>query len=404
MARRLRSIPAHAGQPGMPHTFADFEAVYPRAMRGNPGQPDGDRPFRGSIPAHAGQPREAYNHARAAAGLSPRMRGNQPSPFLTCVKSRSIPAHAGATVIFFAFAISMAGLSPAHAGQPLKRTSISRNGQVYPRACGATFSTERCVKANIGLSPRMRGNPIQPRDVWGYTGSIPAHAGQPGTRDVLERTFAVYPRACGATSAAPVIASAQGGLSPRMRGQPAWFVAFVTASAVYPRACGATIMALLVKEPGGGLSPRMRGNHGDALRGDTAHRSIPAHAGQPAKRKPTPDADMVYPRACGATHYPIPSCPPVRGLSPRMRGNPPGARALPRHRGSIPAHAGQPALTSAGHECTAVYPRACGATSRKPIQACLSYGLSPRMRGNLEEARRADTSSGSIPAHAGQPT
>ena len=70
------------------------------------------------------------------------------------------------------------------------------------------------------------------------------------------------------------------------------------------------------------------------------------------------------------------------GLSPRMRGNPAQAGMTDGAAGSIPAYAGEP--SHSGIVCAAcqVYPRVCGGTAANPWAARRRMGLSPRMRGN----------------------
>ena len=70
----------------------------------------------------------------------------------------------------------------------------------------------------------------------------------------------------------------------------------------------------------------------------------------------------VYPRACGATPETYQECQTDKGLSPRMRGNPYHHGDAAQPTGSIPAHAGQPSSIEYLLRHHEVYPRACGAT------------------------------------------
>ena len=91
------------------------------------------------------------------------------------------------------------------------------------------------------------------------------------------------------------------------------------------------------------------------------------------------------------------------GLSPRVRGNRvqgAGIAALVR---SIPACAGEPDVGSGKHIANPVYPRVCGGTSGAASRGTASGGLSPRVRGNLLHECHFVSSSGSIPACAGEP-
>ena len=193
---------------------------------------------------------------------------------------------------------------------------------VYPRACGATGFGGRRPRSRHGLSPRMRGNRPDHRHLRSIARSIPAHAGQPCKLPAISFLLMVYPRACGAT------ADRRAAVNARV-----------------------------------GLSPRMRGNLRQSRRRRAALRSIPAHAGQPARYRRERHRRAVYPRACGATAKYIRQADLNPGLSPRMRGNPRRKRHTERLTRSIPAHAGQPRVQPRTTLAQGVYPRACGATA-----------------------------------------
>ena len=179
------------------------------------------------------------------------------------------------------------------------------------------------------------------------------------------RLSAVYPRACGGTVAGLVDIGGAAGLSPRLRGNQL----HESAVELFAR----------------GLSPRLRGNHPESNR--IIRRrigSIPAPAGEPWHPTAQPRNPGVYPRACGGT----PLTPGYRqsnvdGLSPRLRGNPAYAGGTGHVRGSIPAPAGEPMMSATASWAKPVYPRACGGTSWYSRIICSSWGLSPRLRGNL---------------------
>ena len=94
----------------------------------------------------------------------------------------------------------------------------------------------------------------------------------------------------------------------------------------------------------------------------------------------------------------------TEGLSPRVRGNRDGARRRPRERGSIPACAGEPRLGGGLVKELEVYPRVCGGTGPMWRPAASGTGLSPRVRGNLPPRTQWTTTCGSIPACAGEPS
>ena len=155
----LGSIPAHAGEPSLAHADLRRAEVYPRTCGGTDTDPPQDLPVLGlsphmrgnrnqhgsnarklrSIPAHAGEPvcvasffrlaPEVYPRTcggtdqvdweyATAYGLSPHMRGNQGIRFVGIDADRSIPAHAG---------------------EPTDRKPSLLFPGVYPRTCGGTF-------------------------------------------------------------------------------------------------------------------------------------------------------------------------------------------------------------------------------------------------------------------------
>ena len=248
-------------------------------MRGNRGCPGVRGRQTGSIPAHAGEPADTEStykgwwvYPRACGGttpdnvyeilkkgLSPRMRGNRNKAPRCGAHDRSIPAHAG---------------------EPTGTTSAAQPIRVYPRACGGTLSGQAEKKYRKGLSPRMRGNPPASSGPRPGTGSIPAHAGEPRDSGQTILPVEVYPRACGGTAADELEKAEIKGLSPRMRGNPVHTLrqcvrpgsipahagepasrnSHSSVERVYPRACGGTAYCFGLLLLYQGLSPRMRGN------------------------------------------------------------------------------------------------------------------------------------------------
>ena len=130
-------------------------------------------------------------------GLSPRVRGNRVCQF-------GCP--------------DLAGSIPACAGEPLASASITCKWTVYPRVCGGTARWGFGDPAYQGLSPRVRGNRPPSRRSSGWSGSIPACAGEPGVCRWALCVTAVYPRVCGGTFSINAATLADVGLSPRVRG------------------------------------------------------------------------------------------------------------------------------------------------------------------------------------------
>ena len=153
-----------------------------------------------------------------------------------------------------------------------------------------------------------------------------------------------------------------------------------------------------------GLSPRVRGNREWHLREHHRTRSIPARAGEPARRLGTAWLRRVYPRACGGTSDRPTSAYEMVGLSPRVRGNRDLSAPVSAHSGSIPARAGEPNPAAPALRLHPVYPRACGGTLNTRLSPSGSHGLSPRVRGNRRQRRELRPADGSIPARAGEPS
>ena len=233
-------------------------------------------------------------------GLSPPTRGN---------------------LLFRRHVVLLFGSIPAHAGEPpLSRISFERR-PVYPRPRGGTRAPRHSLQPGGGLSPPTRGNlePLPTRDK--SARSIPAHAGEPVGRLRARSPAPVYPRPRGGTPCAHSPPALSGGLSPPTRGnptapdcarlrlrsipahagEPARLPLRPTAPAVYPRPRGGTPHATEIDDDDIGLSPPTRGNRLAAAVAAYGARSIPAHAGEPAKRPIRAFEPKVYPRPRGGT-------------------------------------------------------------------------------------------------------
>ena len=180
-------------------------------------------------------------------GLSPRVRGNP------C--QLPIDRH-------------RCGSIPACAGEPKAIVRNCRDDKVYPRVCGGTSScpASKRLPFRRGLSPRVRGNRIESESgaglskcqglsprvrgnrlvaslsvTTGFTGSIPACAGEPRLSESSRVLTRVYPRVCGGTLNASHGNCSTQGLSPRVRGNLIHDAArFCSLVGVYPRVCGGT--------------------------------------------------------------------------------------------------------------------------------------------------------------------
>ena len=321
-----RSIPACAGEPPPLPGPARLIGVYPRVCGGTTA---------------------GLRKASCCTGLSPRVRGNHQQPDDSPPPAGSIPACAGEPVKRQpgpprqqVYPRVCGGTESA--GEPKVRAAARSMSEVYPRVCGGTRGGGHFRRLGQGLSPRVRGNRRQGWQSRYPLRSIPACAGEPRRRLSAPLKGRVYPRVCGGTGRRAGRRVGQRGLSPRVRGNlrpresgPDWrrsipacageprrCAAPGCAATVYPRVCGGTGF----RNPQGvslrGLSPRVRGNPSRSACCPPSSRSIPACAGEPGSKSPTPCQSEVYPRVCGGTGFSAQRRPHTRGLSPRVRGNP----------------------------------------------------------------------------------
>ena len=172
---------------------------------------------------------------------------------------------------------------------------------------------------------------------------------------------------------------------------------------VYPRPRGGTSQHSDSPRWSTGLSPPTRGNQRFRRRDERYVGSIPAHAGEPQNLYPKAQVGQVYPRPRGGTYRIGARHFTSDGLSPPTRGNRDAGRPPFAWARSIPAHAGEPARRHRLHARREVYPRPRGGTSAKLPRKPSPLGLSPPTRGNLHLGERFRVSRRSIPAHAGEP-
>ncbi len=243
---------------------------------------------------------------------------------------------------------------------------MNKGGMVYPRVCGGTVSGIGGRGQRAGLSPRVRGNP------W-Y-----------GRRHKMVST--VYPRVCGGTINTRSTTGLLAGLSPRVRGNQGVVVVHIESRGSIPACAGEPGAIWEIASIFAGLSPRVRGNLSKLCDAARVLGSIPACAGEPSRFMFVLRVSRVYPRVCGGTQRSYDRTRTASGLSPRVRGNQERRGTVCAGVGSIPACAGEPqACRNCGAE-TPVYPRMCGGTIPKTVEALAVLGLSPRVRGNLVHA------------------
>ena len=152
-----------------------------------------------------------------------------------------------------------------------------------------------------------------------------------------------------------------------------------------------------------GLSPRVRGIRACACAVRRRVGSIPACAGDPKNKEVEARGHRVYPRVCGGSQGCAATGAMLGGLSPRVRGI--RSRHAPRGActGSIPACAGDPTSFTRSRSMSSVYPRVCGGSAQIGLKMFNLRGLSPRVRGILEDILVVRDNRGSIPACAGDP-
>ena len=131
--------------------------------------------------------------------------------------------------------------------------------------------------------------------------------------------------------------------------------------------------------------------------------SIPAHTGEPESVMSGKGSTGVYPRTHGGTVDLDDQAGHGPGLSPHTRGNRPLPDRWRRSSGSIPAHTGEPSNRCGGPSWSRVYPRTHGGTGILSFALSNAAGLSPHTRGNPRPKKCEKVKKGSIPAHTGEP-
>ncbi len=111
----------------------------------------------------------------------------------------------------------------------------------------------------------------------------------------------------------------------------------------------------------------------------------------------------VYPRVCGGAGSTYLRRGNREGLSPRVRGSLDDIASGRICWGSIPACAGEPRNPGHVQGGVRVYPRVCGGATHAAHTRCYTRGLSPRVRGSRDSGVYQRSKVGSIPACAGEP-
>ena len=375
------SIPAHAGEPSWPGSWATRAAVDPRSRGGARSFPH--RPFQ-------------------CLGRSPLTRGSRIKHPQRSVRHGSIPAHAGEP--------------------PASVSSISLI-QVDPRSRGGALATPTHGTVAGGRSPLTRGSLGGNAGTGTRERSIPAHAGEPGLIDYLRRDLGVDPRSRGGAPSGSLTTPTCRGRSPLTRGsrgrrletggrersipahagEPYHAKSISKPAMVDPRSRGGAHQFFHLGSLGQGRSPLTRGSLPLLLPQRGPRRSIPAHAGEPRSERPWAREMGVDPRSRGGADLGPHRKPLVPGRSPLTRGSPVSSKPTSPPSGSIPAHAGEPLYGHDARHGRLVDPRSRGGAVVVLVETWSGAGRSPLTRGSRGISLPAAGAEGSIPAHAGEP-
>ncbi len=254
------------------------------------------------------------------------------------------------------------GPIPAGAGEPAAGRRWHLCTRAYPRRRGGTSVMVPPSLIRKGLSPQARGNPIPELSASLAQGPIPAGAGEPASERAGGVQSRAYPRRRGGTACSPGSPSLPPGLSPqargnlrrgdRRRGRPGPIPAGAgepygspflrAASRAYPRRRGGTFCRTGIPFRIQGLSPQARGNRPSGVHAVIPHGPIPAGAGEPGRPGCRSRARRAYPRRRGGTDTALPLGSTRAGLSPQARGNLTNSALRATSKGPIPAGAGEP--------------------------------------------------------------
>ena len=150
-----------------------------------------------------------------------------------------------------------------------------------------------------------------------------------------------------------------------------------------------------------GSSPRVRGTYLSVGLTPRLSGLIPAGAGNISPRRSTALQARAHPRGCGEHFTDSAHSAFAEGSSPRVRGTFSKHYRCYTDAGLIPAGAGNILSGSHNRQNTRAHPRGCGEHDGIYPQRKSIWGSSPRVRGTSSVIRTGKTSSGLIPAGAG---
>ena len=233
------TIPARAGETKSQRHTSSPVRDHPRSRGGNSGPAistpslsgpsplaRGKRPDlgprvcqRGTIPARAG---ETYRRGWRCRGVwdHPRSRGgNSPNGFPLMLLTGPSPLARGKRVAV-AQGLQRLGTIPARAGETGRKRLREQATPDHPRSRGGNSSVSGIAPERTGPSPLARGK----RSTAGFpvsaVGTIPARAGETGTRRATSEPARDHPRSRGGNPSRTTLMMAVMGPSPLARGKP----------------------------------------------------------------------------------------------------------------------------------------------------------------------------------------
>jgi hypothetical protein len=115
----------------------------------------------------------------------PRSRGGTTGTDICATRGRGLSPLTRGNLMHAQIARATTGPIPAHAGEPALAAGASARVTAYPRSRGGTLVPQGGKRPVRGLSPLTRGNHYMIVLSYMAAGPIPAHAGEPLTRNSL---------------------------------------------------------------------------------------------------------------------------------------------------------------------------------------------------------------------------
>jgi hypothetical protein len=316
------------------------------------------------IPAGAGNTAWGGS-ARRAGSVHPRGRGEHMSiPGTVSPSSGSSPRARGTLVVELPPALE-GRFIPAGAGNTPRRRALRVPVSVHPRGRGEHVSGPWELMRDYGSSPRARGTRARGHRPTQAHRFIPAGAGNTHRSQGSRGCAAVHPRGRGEHVSAGRAGGAVAGSFPRARGtrqyggEPYTARRFIPAGAgntssrrgraralaVHPRGRGEHARFERPSKAASGSSPRARGTLPHDILGPAVRRFIPAGAGNTLRAPSVQQRTTVHPRGRGEHTYHSCGVGSRAGSSPRARGTPPGLGGHQVAERFIPAGAGNTRAT-----------------------------------------------------------